>query len=146
MVCGKDQPTNDFIKTEKFEVLGDEIEASITVRVCLRCNEEVWDENLERANQKSIYDKYRRKLNLLLPEEIKAIRDHYGLSQKSFAKLLGFGDKTITRYENGSIQDRSHDLLMRLMDSKECFITAWNVQKGQLSPDDISRVEIILNS
>lgn len=36
-----------------------------------------------------------------MPEEIKKIREQYGLSQRSFAKLLNWGDKTICRYENG---------------------------------------------
>lgn len=49
--------------------------------------------------------------------EIKEIRDSFGLSQKDFAILLGFGEKTITRYENGSIQDESHDIAIRLAGS-----------------------------
>ena len=45
-------------------------------------------------------------------EEIRAIREQYGLSQRSFAKLLNWGDKTICRYENGSIQDKAHNSLL----------------------------------
>ncbi|VEU79525.1 putative zinc finger/helix-turn-helix protein, YgiT family [Haploplasma axanthum] len=37
------------------------------------------------------------------------------------SQLLGFGEKTVTRYENGYIQDKSNDILMRLVDDKESF-------------------------
>jgi DNA-binding XRE family transcriptional regulator len=32
--------------------------------------------------------------------EIRATREKYGPSQTALARVLGFGDKTITRYEN----------------------------------------------
>lgn len=58
-----------------------------------------------------------------MPEEIKAIREQYGLSQRSFSKLLNWGDKTIFRYENGSIQDKAHNsLLVLLRDSRNMSI------------------------
>ena len=47
-----------------------------------------------------------------MPEEIKQIREQYGLSQRSLAKLLNWGDKTIHRYENGSLQDRAHNSML----------------------------------
>lgn len=42
-----------------------------------------------------VYNEYRKKYKLLLPDEIKNIRKTYGLSQRSFAKLLNWGAKTI---------------------------------------------------
>jgi transcriptional regulator with XRE-family HTH domain len=54
-----------------------------------------------------------------LPEEIKKIREQYGLSQRSFAKLLNWGDKTICRYENGSIQDKAHNSLLLFLREPE---------------------------
>ena len=40
----------------------------------------------------------------LTPEEIKSIRSMYGLSQRSFALLLGLGEATIARYETGATE------------------------------------------
>ena len=54
-----------------------------------------------------------------MPEEIKKIREQYGLSQRSFAKLLNWGDKTICRYENGSIQDKAHNSLLLFLREPE---------------------------
>ena len=57
---------------------------------------------------------FKRKHGLLLPSEIKSFRESLGLNQRDFSQLLGFGEGTIHRYENGSIQDEAHDNTMRL--------------------------------
>lgn len=119
--------------TEKFKVRDVEIEATITVRVCKKCGEEIWDRKLEKANDVIVFDKYKETVNLLTSKQITAIREKYSLSQVSFSRLLGFGDKTITRYENGSIQDVSHDLLIRLMDDVATFKKIWVKRKYFLS-------------
>lgn len=36
-----------------------------------------------------------------MSQQIKEIRKHYGLSQQAFARLLGIGEASITRYEKG---------------------------------------------
>ena len=37
----------------------------------------------------------------ITPDDIKRIRGKYSLSQQSFARLLGLGEASIVRYENG---------------------------------------------
>ena len=65
------------------------------------------------------YNEYRRRHKLLQPEEIKEIREQYGLSQRSFAKILNWGDKTVHRYENGSLQDKAHNSLLLFLRNPE---------------------------
>ena len=38
---------------------------------------------------------------LNMSRQIKEIRKRYGLSQQAFARLLGIGEASITRYESG---------------------------------------------
>ena len=82
---------------------------------CKECGEELFCEELDLNTLVCAYNEYRRRHKLLLPDEIKAIREQYGLSQRGFAKLLNWGDKTIARYENGSIQDKVHNSLLLLL-------------------------------
>ena len=37
----------------------------------------------------------------ITPDEIKRIRKKYGLTQQAFARLLGIGEASMVRYENG---------------------------------------------
>ena len=120
-------------KDQTLNVKGKDITLRVQVRVCSVCGEEILDEELDEKTLKMFYKEYRNLENLLLPEEIKSIRQKYNLSQTSFAKLLGFGEKTINRYENGAIQDVCHDNLIRLMDSMDSFILLWKERKKLLS-------------
>ena len=99
--CGREVETRIITKRETYEVCGGTIEVDAQVLVCADCGEEFYCEELDNATLVNAYNEYRRKHKLLLPEEIKKIREQYGLSQRSFAKLLNCGDKTICRYENG---------------------------------------------
>ena len=68
------------------------------------------DENLRQA-----YRIYRQRHNLLQSEEIKAIREQSGLSQKAFAEKLGVRENAITRCERGALQTEAlNDLLVAL--------------------------------
>ncbi len=49
----------------------------------------------------------------ITPEEIKEIRGRYGLSQKSFALLLGIGPASIVRYEQGATPSKANANLIR---------------------------------
>ncbi|MBO5097913.1 MAG: DUF4065 domain-containing protein [Agathobacter sp.] len=58
---------------------------------------------------------YRIKMGLLTSDEIVALRENYGLSQVDLAKLLGWGEATISRYESKAIQDEAYDMMLRLV-------------------------------
>lgn len=108
----KEVETTIVTKKESYNVCGEMIDVNAQVLVCAECGEELFSEELDNATLINAYNEYRRRHKLLLPEEIKEIRQQYGLSQRGFSKLLNWGDKTICRYENGSLQDRAHNSLL----------------------------------
>lgn len=140
-ICGKEQMVKYARKTEDFQVRDEKIRATITVCVCAVCGEEIWDSSLEEKNEKIVFDLFRKKKNLVSPDEIKEIRKQYGLSAAAFSLLLGFGEKTVTRYETGFLPDQSHSLLIRLMKSRFCFKKVWTARKGVLSPQEVEKIE-----
>ncbi len=46
-------------------------------------------------------------------EEVKEIRELYGLTQRSFAQLLGIGEASLARYEKGSVPSKANANLIR---------------------------------
>ena len=52
-------------------------------------------------------------MTTITAEEIKGIREFYGLTQKSFAQVLGLGAASIVRYEQGSEPSRANANLIR---------------------------------
>ena len=94
-----------------------DVPIKITARgsFCNECHRQLFNRDLDNEALLIAYHEYRNEKGLLQPEEIKQIRTKYGLSQVAFAKLLGFGDKTIARYEGGSLQDEAPNSLIYLM-------------------------------
>jgi Helix-turn-helix. len=114
-VCNIEQETNVIEKEEISNVRGDEIKSLARIRICCVCGEELFDEELDEENIKRVYDIYREKHGILSSEEIKNIRECYGLSQRVFARLLGIGEASIARYETGALPEKSLSNMIMLL-------------------------------
>lgn len=80
---------------------------------CENCGEQL----LSAALDSKLEELSMVRQGLLLPTQIKAIREKLGLTQVEMAERLGVGEKTYTRWESGrSMQNKSSDNLIRLMD------------------------------
>lgn len=111
--CDEDREVEIIERVESFPVRGEELEVTAKVAVCLSCKEDVPDERLDDATLRSVYETYRKKYGLLSPQEIAEVRESYGLSQRALARLLGWGEATISRYETGKLPDNGHNLALK---------------------------------
>lgn len=100
----------------KVTVKGVPVEFEAIKAYCPHCGDPLFVYEAERINQIRCFDEYKKKKGLLTSEEIIEIRNKYGLSQTDLAKAIMVGKKNIARYEIGKIQDKSIDLLIRLLD------------------------------
>ncbi|QUL99296.1 MAG: DUF4065 domain-containing protein [Candidatus Fermentithermobacillus carboniphilus] len=129
-------------KPEVFFVRGEPIEVVDAVHYrCVVCGNEIFDMESEERNLRSAYDAYRRKHGLLTPEEIAGIRQRYGLSQRALARALGWGLVTIHRYENGALQDESHDRILReIASDPSVLLKKLEYNKHRFSEDEWKRL------
>ena len=59
---------------------------------------------------------YRKKHGLLSADEIRAIREHFDLTQAGLTRLLHLGANTISRWESGrNVQTEAMDILLRMI-------------------------------
>jgi HTH-type transcriptional regulator / antitoxin MqsA len=83
---------------------------------CGKCGESFFDPKRNREIEKELTDHRRKTDGLLTSEEIKAIREMFGMTQVKFAELLGVGEKNFARYESGqTTQSKSMDHLLRVL-------------------------------
>ena len=143
--CGKEVKTKIITKKETFYVREDAFEIDAKVMVCAECGEEIFNEKLDTETLNSVYDKYRKKHNLLYPEEIKKIRKQYGLSQRDFAKLLYWDDKAIRRYENGAVQTQKQNDLLLFLREPENMRTYLAKKKINLSGKQVTELLDTIN-
>ena len=105
----------------KTVVAGVPVEANIHKLVCDTCGAYMNNDIIDREHDIVVYNEYKKKVGLLTTDEIKQIRQKRGWSQRQMAKFLDIGEKDITRYENGSVQTRCIDNLIRLVGDDEVF-------------------------
>ena len=83
-------------------------------------------------NDLNLKNAYRKKHGLLTSEEIVSIRSKYNITQNDLCLLLGWGGKTIARYEGHQIQDKAHDSILKKIDQDpEWFIELLDASNSQ---------------
>ena len=143
--CAKDVDTKIIEKNETFNVKATTIKVQSKVRVCTECGVEISDMELDDATMSEVYEKYKLLNNMLTSKDIKELREKYSITQKGLALVLGFGEKTITRYENGSLQDKAHDDILKSIKEPTNFKRYWETNKNKLTNFEIDKVEAKLN-
>lgn len=117
-VCGRTHEVEEYEDMTYTIIKGEKIEHIERYFVCPDCNDEdekifclpkQMDNNLLIAR-----NEYRKRHGLLTSEMIVDIRKKYDLTQAEFAKILGWGEATVARYETKAIQDETFDSVMRL--------------------------------
>lgn len=106
-VCENTTDQIIIIEKEKFDVRGEVIEVATRSYRCASCDARSDDPNDPDPLQE-VYREYRRRRKIPQPEEIRALRKRYGLTQSEFGAMLGFGTASLSRYENGSLPDEAH--------------------------------------
>lgn len=139
-VCGCEQEIHLVQKEETYPVKGEATTITATVCVCSSCGEEIMSLDHDDENLRKAYAKYRSAHGLLQPEEIKAIREQYGISQVAFARIIGVGDKTVARYENGSLQDEAINNLILLARNPKNFAALLDKNESLITRDEAKRL------
>ncbi len=117
-----------------------QVDYEATYFFCDAAEELYMNESQIQENDIAIKDAYRRKQRLLTSNEINAIRGKYGISQSDLCILLGWGGKTITRYETHQVQDKAHDtILKKLNQDPQWFLDLLIEAKNNLLADSYRR-------
>ncbi|MBN2697134.1 MAG: DUF4065 domain-containing protein [Bacilli bacterium] len=111
--CLKEHEVDTVAVTEESIFRGKPVSFQAVYDYCSNLDQLLETEELIKINQLSLIDAYRKEVNLLTSDEIRRIREKYGVSQKDFSEILNWGEVTIIRYENHQIQDQAHDEVMR---------------------------------
>ena len=122
-------------RRETLPVRGEDVVVEARVAVCRECGADIADDALDDATLQAAFGVYRARHGLLMPEHIREIRGKYGLGQKAFARLLGWGDVTLARYETGSLQSKSHDATLRAAEDSSYVRRMYQLNGDRLTPD-----------
>jgi putative zinc finger/helix-turn-helix YgiT family protein len=132
-------------KSEKTTVKGLEVEALAHYSICSHCNNEFSTSDQMDVTLTNAYNAYRELEGIISPSGIINIREKYGVSQKTFAKILDLGELTINSFEQGSVPSKSVSNLIKFMDRKDNFIDLFQRNKHKLTKLQITKIELKLS-
>jgi len=108
-ICEEECNVQVIQQDEPVTVRGEKYMAIARYYRCAECGEEFETSGSPFDPLADAYNQYRKQYKMLSPEKIRSFRHEYELTQKELSELLGWGAVTLSRYENGSLQDFSHD-------------------------------------
>jgi HTH-type transcriptional regulator/antitoxin MqsA len=83
---------------------------------CGRCGETYYTGTMTAESSRRAAAVIRAEDGLLGPDDIVTLRKKYGLSQAGLERLIGAGEKTVVRWERGTVaQNRTADTLLRVL-------------------------------
>lgn len=122
--CMEEHEVKTVLVEETATLKNSKVEYEASYLLCENAEELYMEESQMQENDIRLKNAYRKKQGLLTSEEIVAIRLKYEITQSDLCVLLGWGAKTITRYESHQVQDRAHDTILRKIgQDPEWFLT-----------------------
>lgn len=106
---------------------------------CEDTGEEFSTDELDQINVNQLYNQYREKYGVPFPDEIAAIREHYGLSATKMSEILGFGVNSYRQYEAGDIPTVASGRLIQAAKDPEEFKEFLNASRAVLTDREYKR-------
>jgi HTH-type transcriptional regulator/antitoxin MqsA len=126
-----DEPANLVTEPREITMGSRRVVVEDTFYRCSACGETFYrpgmmDETLRRGAAA-----VRREDGLLNCDEIRAIRARYGLSQAGLETLIGAGEKTVVRWERGTVaQNATADTLLRVLRDHPAAVAKLAEERG----------------
>ena len=141
MCCGmKEHEVKTVLVEENATYKNTKVKYDASYLYCDVAEELYMDEQQMQDNDVRLKNSYRKAEGLLTSTEIRDIRAKYGIGQSDLCILLGWGGKTITRYESHQVQDRAHDTILKKIDQDpEWFLALLSDAKKKLSVESYQK-------
>jgi len=137
--CEKETNIQSVTRREIVNVRGEQIEVEARFMQCPECGVEFESTEGHDALAEA-YREYRRCHEMLQPEDIRKWRNTYGLTQKELSALLGWGGATLSRYENGALQDDTHEKMLRMAMEPHNLLNLIKETEHALTPEKRERL------
>ena len=115
---------------------------SVHVRyyVCEDTNEKFTTSEQDELLFNELYSQYRAAHGIPFPEEIKSIRQKYGLTYQQMTKILGFGSNQYAQYEKGQVPSDSNGKMLSAIMNRQFMLHLLEDSKAEFSDDEYQKV------
>lgn len=106
--------------------------------------EEFTTQELDELNQAQVHNQYRSKYGIPFVDEIKMIREQYGLSAAKMSEILGLGPNVYRNYEHGEMPSITTGRLIQLAKDPQEFWKLIELSSNELEKQEIDRISRIV--
>ena len=96
---------------------------------------------LDEANIFQVYNQYRVTHGIPFPDEIIAIRKHYGISAAKMSQILGFGINQYRLYEEGEVPSISNARTIIASTQKDIFLSFLEASKNEMKDSEYHKIK-----
>ncbi|RNI24032.1 type II toxin-antitoxin system antitoxin SocA domain-containing protein [Rufibacter latericius] len=118
----------------------EEFEVMYHYYVCEESGERFTDDVLDTLNLNQVYNLYREKYGIPFPDEIRSIREQYGVSASKMSLILGFGANQYRLYETGEIPSVANGRLILAIKEPEDFIKQVKLSEHYLNEGEVAKI------
>lgn len=114
---------------------------------CEDSGERFTDDRLDELSIVQVHNQYREKYGIPFPDEIRRIRERYGISASKMSEILGLGANSYRLYESGEVPSvaigrlimsiRNPETFIQQVSASACFLTAKEVAKLTLVAENL---------
>ncbi|OKL42074.1 type II toxin-antitoxin system antitoxin SocA domain-containing protein [Pontibacter flavimaris] len=129
------------MESAKLPFRKEEFEVMYHYYLCEDSGEQFTDDILDSINLNQVYNQYRERYGIPFPDEIKEIREQYGVSASKMSLILGFGANQYRLYETGEIPSVANGRLILAIREPEDFIKQVKASEHLLSLSETEKFE-----
>lgn len=128
-------------RNQKTSVLDNkEISFEAKEAICEACGNEIFISDICDYNLNALYEKYKKRHNIISIMEIKNILIKYSISDKELSLLLGWKSDTLKRYLNGDMPLNDHsNVLEKIYESIDYYSIVLQTNRGRLDAISYSK-------
>lgn len=112
---------------------------------CQDTGEQFTDDELDEVNINQVYNQYREKYGIPFPDEIKGIREQYGLPANKMAEVLGLGINVYRNYETGEVPSVSNGRLIQMVKDPKEFRQLIDYSKNEFTREELEKINRKIN-
>lgn len=127
--------------TETQTFRGEEYTVHVNYYICKDTGEQFTKEEQDNRFCNELYNQYRVRHGIPFPDEIKRIRERYGLSYPQITKIVGFGQNQWKQYENGNVPSESNGKSIVAISNREGMLSMLESSKNQFDEKTFAKIK-----
>lgn len=124
-----------------FEFRKDSFEVTFNFYLCKDTGEQFTTTESDGMMLVQVHNKYREKYGIPFVEEIKNIRNKYGLSAAKMSEVLGLGANVYRNYEAGEVPSVATGRLIKMAEDPTEFIKLVEMNKKVLDSKEFEKIK-----